>query len=253
MPESSAELIRRARGDTPQADLAVRVGVARETIARWESGVQQPSLESLRAVVRAAGCELLVDLVPAHKTLVALVDQQLDIGPTNRLRDLMGADWTPCQSALRAAATTFDHTVLVGPVAAVIRGAPQRPTGPDIDLLAPAPALSTVERRLHYENAERVQHSALGLEPHGSTWSINGAVITLRSEAPGTEDVGALRDRSPWVSMTAAGVPSLRVALVEDLYDLAQHASRNEDRELLAGLQAVLASGRYSARKDRNP
>jgi transcriptional regulator with XRE-family HTH domain len=251
MEETAASLIRSARGTTPQADLAIRVGLARETIARWESGSQEPSLDSLRSVIRAAGFELRTELVPAHETLIALVDQHLAEGPTNRLRQLMAEDWAACQPALRLAATTFEHSVLVGPIAAAIRGAPQRPSGPSVDLLAPPRDLPRVERLLHYGDAERVLRPRSQLGPNGSEWLLNGAVITLRSHAPGLEDVDAVRDRSPWVSMTYAEVPALRVALVEDLLDLAEYATRPEDRELVAGLRAVLASGRYSARIDR--
>lgn len=251
MKKTAASLIRSARGRTAQADLAVRAGMARETIARWESGSQEPSLGSLRSVIRAAGFELQIELVPAHETLIALVDKHLAGGPTNRLRELMAADWAACQPALRVAGTTSEHSVLVGPIAAAVRGAPQQPSRPSVDLLTPPQELPRVERLLHYGGAERVRSPRSQLGPNGSEWLLNGAVITSRSHAPGLEDVTALRDRSPWVSMTYAEVPALRVALVEDLLDLAEYATRPEDREPLAGLRAVLASGQYSARVDR--
>jgi hypothetical protein len=45
--------------------------------------------------------------------------------------------------------------------------------------------------------------------------------------------------------MIYAEVPAFRVALAGDPLDLAEHAIRPQDRDLMAALRAVLASGRY--------
>ncbi len=60
----SAEVVRalRERGLT-QGELARRAGIARETLSRWESGAQHPSLESLDRIAAAAGVRLEVQLV----------------------------------------------------------------------------------------------------------------------------------------------------------------------------------------------
>jgi transcriptional regulator with XRE-family HTH domain len=68
----SAEIVRavRPKGMT-QDELARRAGIARETLSRWESGAQNPSLESLAGVARAAGARLDIRLVAAEPKLVA--------------------------------------------------------------------------------------------------------------------------------------------------------------------------------------
>jgi transcriptional regulator with XRE-family HTH domain len=62
----SADVIREARlrAGLSQSELAVRAGRDRTVIARWEQGVVAPSVETLVEVVRAAGFDLPLELVP---------------------------------------------------------------------------------------------------------------------------------------------------------------------------------------------
>lgn len=55
-------LIRRVRrvSDLSQADLAARLGVCQSTVARWETGVREPSLSMFQHLVALAGFELTV-------------------------------------------------------------------------------------------------------------------------------------------------------------------------------------------------
>lgn len=55
-------LIRRVRRvcDLSQADLALRLGVAQSTVARWETGAVEPSLSMFRRVLALADCDLQV-------------------------------------------------------------------------------------------------------------------------------------------------------------------------------------------------
>lgn len=68
----------------------------------------------------------------------------------------------------------------------------------------------------------------------------------MRSQATGIEDLAALRDRGHAVGLTRDDAGCVRVASVEDLFDLVEHSPWPEDALYRAGLHAVLASGRYS-------
>jgi transcriptional regulator with XRE-family HTH domain len=101
----SAEVVRALRGrGLTQGELARRAGIARETLSRWESGAQHPSLESLDRIAAAAGVRLEVQLIPAEPKLVEMACEQLDLAPTERLQALLGSSWPVCRNGLRAAA-----------------------------------------------------------------------------------------------------------------------------------------------------
>ena len=63
---TSGLLIRDSRllAGLSQGELGARVGKDRAQIARWERGSVQPSLETLRQLIRACGHELAVAIVP---------------------------------------------------------------------------------------------------------------------------------------------------------------------------------------------
>jgi transcriptional regulator with XRE-family HTH domain len=100
----SAEIIAVMRDSgLPHGELAQRAGMARETLSRWETGAQRPSLEDLEKVVTAAGARLDVQVVLPEPKLVELVGEQLDIAsPTERLKAVLGSRWRGCRDALRA-------------------------------------------------------------------------------------------------------------------------------------------------------
>jgi hypothetical protein len=66
---TSGQLLREARlrAGLSQYDLAERAGIPRSQIARWEGGVNEPSLSALRRVILACGFDLSLDLTP-HRT-----------------------------------------------------------------------------------------------------------------------------------------------------------------------------------------
>ena len=63
---TSGTLIRQARtrAGLSQIELSERSGKDRAQIARWERDVVQPSLETLRELLRACGFDLELTLVP---------------------------------------------------------------------------------------------------------------------------------------------------------------------------------------------
>jgi transcriptional regulator with XRE-family HTH domain len=249
----SAELVRALRGKgLAQEELARRAGIARETLSRWESGAQHPSLESLDRVAAAAGVRLEVRLVPAERKLVELASEQLDRDPTERLQALLGDSWPACRDGLRAAAAVGERGVLVGPVAAALVGAPQRPGEGRVDLLVAPEDLEIVAERLLQADAHP---DGFELAPDGEErrerWSAGRGQLTVRSVAAGVEDVAVLHERArPFMlNRREDHVGVVCVPLVEDLADIAARSPWSEDSIYRAGLRAVLASGRYSSRK----
>lgn len=63
---TSGTLIREARklAGLSQVELSQRSGKDRAQLARWERGVVQPSLETLRELLQACGYDLELSLVP---------------------------------------------------------------------------------------------------------------------------------------------------------------------------------------------
>jgi transcriptional regulator with XRE-family HTH domain len=250
----SAEIVAMLRDlGLPHGELAQRAGMARETLSRWETGAQHPSLEDLEKVVTAAGARLDVQVVLPEPKLVELVGEQLDIAsPTERLKALLGNHWRGCRDALRAAHHTNDLAVVVGPAAAALRGAPERPGSGRIDLLVPPEEREELTKWLWRADAwpdgvEQAPHSSERRE----RWRAGRGLLTVRSQATGIDDIAALRDRAHPVLLNREDAGLVRVALVEDLLDLVERSPWPEDALYRVGLRAVLASGRYSSRKAR--
>jgi len=64
---AASELIRdaRLRAGLTQVQLAARAGVTQSVISTYENGRREPSLAALQRLIRAAGFEASVDLLPA--------------------------------------------------------------------------------------------------------------------------------------------------------------------------------------------
>jgi transcriptional regulator with XRE-family HTH domain len=232
-------------------ELAARLGVARETVSRWSTGTNAPSFEALQGAAAAAGYQLDLRLLPAEPKLVALVHDQLDLGPADRLKALLGPRWACCRDALWAAATVGELGVLIGPVAAALRGAPQRPGDGRVDLLIAADDREEVSDRLLEHGAwpdgiERSAHAA-GSERR-ERWQADSGVLSVRERAAGVGAINTIRDRALPVMLNRDAAGLVRVALVEDLATIASSSPWTEDAVYLPGLRAVLASGRYSTR-----
>jgi transcriptional regulator with XRE-family HTH domain len=236
----------------PHGELAKRAGMARETLSRWETDAQCPSLEDLEKVAAAAGARLDIRVVLPEAKLVELVGEQLDLAPTERLKALLGNHWRGCRDALRAAYETGELAVVVGPVAAALSGAPERPRSGRVDLLVPAEQREELIEWLLRADAwpDGIEQAPRSGERR-ERWRAGHGELTVRSEASGVEDIAGLRDRAHFVGLTREDAGVVRVALVEDLLKLAERSPWSEDALYRAGLRAVLASGRYSSRKAR--
>lgn len=253
---TSAEIVNElvSRG-LPRDELAARLGIARETVSRWSTGTNRPSLDALQQAAAAAGFRLEVRLRSAEPKLVALVHDQLDLGPTNRLEALLGARWPACRDGLRAAAAVGELGVLIGPVAAALNGAPQRPADGRVDLLVARSDAEEVTERLlqHGAHPDGVEQATPGRgSERRERWQTGQGFVTVRAHAAGSEDVAAVHDRALPAMLNQDAVGVVRVALVEDLARIAAASAWSEDAVYLPGLRAVLASGRYSTRRPRD-
>lgn len=87
----SGNLIREARlrAGMTQAELASRAGTAASAVSRWERDQAAPSLETVRALVRATGNELSLGIAPADDHDLALIRRCLSREPAARLAGLV--------------------------------------------------------------------------------------------------------------------------------------------------------------------
>lgn len=81
----------RRRAGLTQAELARRVGKAPSAISRWERAGADPSLTTLRDLVRGAGFDLAVGLVALDDHDLALVRRTLLQTPEERLNEMVQA------------------------------------------------------------------------------------------------------------------------------------------------------------------
>jgi transcriptional regulator with XRE-family HTH domain len=87
------QLVREARrrAGMTQRQLASRAGVTQPTVARIERGEVEASLERVLELVRAAGFDLEVRVVPLDEDAFALAEQNLARSPDERLDGLLAA------------------------------------------------------------------------------------------------------------------------------------------------------------------
>jgi transcriptional regulator with XRE-family HTH domain len=246
---NSKEIVQTLSEHLPQGELAQRSSVARETVSRWSTGAQQPSLSALEDLARAAGFQLDVRLLPAEPNLISKVHKLLDIGPTHRLAIQLAASWPAAREALRAAVAVEDVGVLVGPLASLIAGAPINQPNPSASLLIEPADRGVAAERLRNAGAlpNRLETSP-GQREHRELWRAGKGLVDLRWRLDGIDRIAEIHKRAYPAFLNAEDVGLLRVALVEDLLDIATTSPWPDEASLLPELRAVLASGRYSSR-----
>jgi transcriptional regulator with XRE-family HTH domain len=85
----SADLLRtaRLRAGLTQSELGRAVGRPQSAIARWEAGRVQPSLETLRELIRACRLELTFALATYDDSYDVHINGLLDMTPEERVAD----------------------------------------------------------------------------------------------------------------------------------------------------------------------
>jgi len=91
---SSGDLLRtaRLRAGLTQDELGQAVGRSQSAIARWESGGVQPSLETLRELIRACRLELTFGLANYDDSYDPYINGLLDMTPAERVRDAIARE-----------------------------------------------------------------------------------------------------------------------------------------------------------------
>jgi transcriptional regulator with XRE-family HTH domain len=235
--------IARDRASLTQEELATRSGRPRETIARWESGAQVPSLEAVSALVEDCGLELVVRLSARDVSLADAVRDQLELAPAQRLRRLLPADAVAdARRALRWLARAKTGSVVVGQIGGGLLGAPQRPDSAAVEFVTADRVAMERELRsgglMPVDVEDRWRESDVR-EP----WTFpGGGTLTIARNVPGTRDYRDLRRQARAVDV----VRSLRVSVAHprDLLRIADASPRASEQARTPGLQALLEATR---------
>ncbi len=237
----SRDVVRIARDQAglTQQQLAARSGRPRETIARWESGVQVPSLEAITALVGSCDLDLVLRLVKRDTTLVERVREQLALPMSKRLRRLLpSGPAADAKRALRWLSAARTPTIVVGQLGAVLLGAPQRPEVGRVEFVSADPVTTDRELRdsgLTPVDADERWQSEDAREP----WMLpKGGSLALVRNLPGTNDYRDLKRSASQV--TVAANTTVLIAHPRDLLRIADASPRESERARVPGLQALL-------------
>ena len=232
--------IARQRAGITQQQLADRSGHPRETIARWETGAREPSLATLEGVVAACDLDLVIHISQRDPSLDELANDQLELTAAERLSRLMpAAARRDSLRALRWLAGARTPTIVVGAVAAVLQGAPQRTEGEHVEIVSSDPYAMDAEMReaglTPIDNEERWAHA----DRRGS-WALpKGGTIVLATDVPGTTGYADLRRSAEKVEID--DTTTVAVAHPRDLLRLGDASPRESERARVPGLRALLS------------
>jgi len=231
--------IARDRAGLTQQQLAARSGRPRETIARWESGAQAPSLDAVSALVADCGLDLVLRLGKADATLLDRVREQLVLGPADRLARLLPPDAVlDAKRSLRWLSTAVTPTILVGQLGAALLGAPHRPDGAQVDFVSADPPAT--DRELRASGLTPVDlEDRWRDEDVREPWLLpKGGRLALARNIPGSKDYPDLRRGASPLKVDAQ--TTVLVAHPRDLLRIADASPRDSERARVPGLQALL-------------
>jgi transcriptional regulator with XRE-family HTH domain len=219
-------LMARRRAGLTQRELADRLGLRQATIARWERGDRQVSVEDVEVVAAACGLHLEARLVVEDHSWWSQIALQLELDPLDRLRRLTPAGSPDVATGIEAVAAVSAYGVLVGEVAGAVQGWPLVLGGGGLEVCSDvddgAPVFTDLGRRVGRHRYELP----------------GGARLRVVDVPPGTHGFEDLRRGSDLITTPAGGV---RVASVVDLLRMADASpSKSACRDVLA-YQAVLA------------
>jgi transcriptional regulator with XRE-family HTH domain len=243
----SSDLIRMARdrAGLTQEQLAARSGRPRSTIARWESGAREPSLDHLSEVIRAAGLDLAIDLANRDESLAENVRDQLRLTPEKRLgRLLPRAEVGEVEHALAAVAQLRTSVILIGPLAAALQGSPQRPRDSAAEIV-PADRGQALDELEAMDAEASDDEERFAERDRRWRWLLpDGGAVVVIDRISGSGDFADLRRDAVHLELFAH---ALMVASPRDLLRLADASPRPADRAYRAGLRTLLEVTRESA------
>ncbi|MBA3808047.1 MAG: helix-turn-helix transcriptional regulator [Solirubrobacterales bacterium] len=237
----SGDVIRiaRDRAGLTQQQLASRSGRPRETIARWESGRQAPSLEAVSALVAECGLDLVLRLTENDTTLTDRVREQLGLSPPKRLARLLPRETVrEARRSLRWLADARTPTIVLGQVGAALLGAPQRPDIAQVEFVAEDPLAMDRELRAAGLAAVDVEDRWREVDVR-EPWTLQGGgTLALARNVPGTGDYRDLKRSASHVDFDAR--TRVLVAHPRDLLRIADASTRESEHARAPGLQALL-------------
>jgi transcriptional regulator with XRE-family HTH domain len=233
-------LMARRRAGLTQRELADRLGCRQATIARWERGDRQVSIEDLGPVASACGLQLDAHLAVEDRSWWPQVAMQSELPPIERVRRLTPAGAPDLGDALGVLAAAGSSVIVIGELAGALHGWPLVLGAATIEVCAGQADIDGVVR-------------SLGVREVVDGYALGGGVRLIVDEMPaGTFGFG---DLARGAEVMSVGSAEVRVAGLLDLLRIAEASTAPEaPREALA-YQAVLdverARGDRARRDDR--
>lgn len=237
----SGDIIRMARdrAGLTQEQVAERTGRPRTTITRWERGTSRPSFAAVEEVVSACGFDMVVHLANRDTSLEELVAEQLGLAPIERLSRLLPEQsWRQSLGVLRWVARGKVPAVVIGAVADVLQGAPQRPRGGEVEIVSSDPYLMEMEMRDAGFTPLDTPDRWLDVDRR-QPWRLQkGGTVVLADAVPGTTGYGDLKRSKRNIELDAD--TTVAVAHPRDLLRLADASPRDTERARVPALRALM-------------
>ena len=231
----------RRRAGLTQRELADRLGCRQATIARWERGDRQVSVDDLGPVASACGLQLDAHLAVEDRSWWPQIAMQHELQPIERVRRLTPAGAPDVGAALELLAAAGASVIVIGEVAGALHGWPLALRAAAIEVCAGPSAIDAVG-------------GSLGASEVEDGYALAGGVRLIVDEMPtGTFGFGDLA-RGAEVLMVGRS-SEVRVAGLLDLLRIAEASRAPAARREALAYQAVLdvkrASGDKARRDDR--
>ena len=255
----SADLIYMARNRArlTQAELGRRLGLPQSQISRWERGQVEPSLETLRRLVRACGLELTLGLANGDDSYVGDIEKSLELEPDKRVEQaLRRAEFI---REVQGNPTSFDpftiievlsshevSYVVVGALAAVIQGYPLPALTMEISPERELPNLGRLARALGNLGVP-VDERMLEQQP---SWTLETAegLLELVFEPAATAGYDDLLSDATETMLRGTAV---LIASVRDILRMKEATGRELDSATVPALRATLEVIRRREREGR--
>jgi transcriptional regulator with XRE-family HTH domain len=215
-------LMARRRAGLSQRELADRLGLRQATIARWERGDRQVSMEDVEAVAAACGLQLEAHLAVEDRSWWSQIALQLELDPIDRVRRLTPPGSPDLVAGLTALGAVAQDLVVIGDVAGALQGRPLVLDGAVIEVCTETPLLLT-------DGGQRLGRHEYGLP--------TGARLRAFEAPPGTHGFRDLRRGAEPIDIQGG---ELQVANVLDLLRIADASHRRSARLEALAYQAVL-------------